>query len=190
MRMRSRLVSSITTLFALAVITTGATFASLQSTSVALTGNQINTSAGLAISTNGVNFPQTISGFNFTGVVPGGDPYPANGNTFYIKNTGVANLAIKAAISTPPSNPSGVNLSKVYLIFTRVDNNTQTSLSVQSLVNSYAGGASTGGLSLNDSIAAGTIAQYKLQVSMDTDAFNGSSASITGIDLWFIGIGS
>lgn len=190
MNKRHGLVGSIITLLALAVIATGATFAALQSTSVALTGNQINTSAGLAISTNNVSFPQTIAGFNFTGVVPGGDPYPASGNSFYIKNTGVANLAIKAAISTPPSNPNGVNLAKVYLIFTRVDGSTVTSLSVQSLVSSYAGGASSGGLSLNDSIAPGVVAQYKLQVSMDSDAFSGSSAAISGIDLWFIGIGA
>src|SRR5438045_5315843 len=100
MNRRLGLVGSIITLLTLTVIAAGATFASLQSTSVALTGNQINTSAGLAISTNGVNFPQTISGFNYTGVVPGGAPYPAVGNTFYIKNTGFASLGIKAAIST------------------------------------------------------------------------------------------
>src|SRR5436190_20380313 len=94
---RWHILGTVTTLFSLLVIATGATYASLQSTSVALTGNQINTSAGLAISTNGVNFPQTISGFNFTGVAPGGSPFPATGNTFYIKNTGFTNLAVKAA---------------------------------------------------------------------------------------------
>jgi len=190
MKRRGGLVGSIITLLALAVIATGATFASLQSTSVALTGNQINTSAGLAISTNGVNFPSTISGFNFTGVVPGGSAFPASGNSFYIKNTGFANLAIKAAISTTPSVTGGVNLSKVYLVFTDLATNTPITLSLQSLISSYANGASTGGLSLGDTINAGATAQYSLQVQMDSDAFNGPSASITGIDLWFIGAGA
>lgn len=190
MKRRSGLVGSIITLFALAVIAAGATFASLQSQSIALTGNQINTSAGLAISTNGTSFPQTISGFNFTGVVPGGAPFPASGNSFYIKNTGFANLAIKAAISSNPSVTGSVNLSKVYLIFTDQATNTATSISLQSLISSYAAGMSTGGVSLNDNIAAGATAQFTLQAQMDADAFNGSTASITGIDLWFIGVGA
>jgi len=187
---KKSLVGPIITLVALITITTGATFASLQSTSVALTGNQINTSAGLAISTNGTSFPQTVSGFNFTGVVPGGAAFPASGNTFYIKNTGFANLAVKAAISISPSNPNGVNLSKTYLIFTRTDiTSPPVKLAIADLLSSYSG-SSSGGLSLNDVINTGTTAQFTLQAQMDSDAFNGSSASITGIDLWFIGIGS
>src|SRR5579872_4143371 len=97
-KFKSEAAGAIITLLSLVVVTGGATFTSLQSTSIALTGNQIKTSAGLAISTNGVSFPQTISGFNFTGVVPGGSPFPNPGNTFYIKNTGYASLAIKAAV--------------------------------------------------------------------------------------------
>ena len=130
MTRRLGIVGSIVVLLTLLVITAGATFASLQSTSVALTGNQINTSAGLAISTNGVNFPQTIAGFNFTGVVPGGPAYPATGNTFYIKNTGYAGLSIKAAISSNPSVVGSVNLSKVYLVFTDLATNTSSTLSL------------------------------------------------------------
>jgi len=192
MKKKTGLMGSVITLLTLATIATGATFASLQSTSIALTGNQINTSAGLAISTNGTSFPQTVSGFNFTGVVPGGSAFPAGGNTFYIKNTGYANLAIKAALSVTPTNPNGVNLSKTYLVFTRTDGGagSPVKISIQDLVSSYVGGGSGAGLGLNTTINTSTTAQFSLQVQMDSDAFSGSNASITGLDLWFIGVGA
>ena len=182
------IVRSLAIMGAVGVITTGATFAALQSPNASLTGNIINSAtADLRISTNGTTFTvPSVAGFTFDTVVPGGAAVPASGNTFYLKNYGSANLAIKVGISAAPSNVNNVDLSKVHLIFTRVDTSgSAVSLSLKSLTDSYAGG----GTALGDTISAGSTATYSLKVSMDADALSGSAASITGINIAFIGTG-
>ncbi len=171
-----------------AIITTGASFAALQSQTASLTGNIIeSTTADLRIGTSQSSFAASRAGFDFKDVVPGGSAVPADGNTFYLKNYGSANLALKVGIGTAPSNLNNVNLGKVFLVFSRVDTNgAEQTLSLKSLIDGY----SSGGVSLNDVIAGGVIAQYKIRVSMDSDAFSGSGATISGIDLVFSGAGT
>lgn len=168
------------------VITTAATFASLQSQQAVLSANTVESAtADLRIGTSSTSFSASRTGFDFNSVTPGGPAAPASGNTIYLKNYGTANLAVKAAISSTPSNLNNINLSKIYIHFQRVDTGgTDQSLSIKSLMDSYA----TGGSSLNDTILAGATAQYSLKVSMDADAFSGSSATISGIDLVFTGL--
>ncbi|MGA3150058.1 MAG: hypothetical protein ABSD10_00350 [Candidatus Saccharimonadales bacterium] len=174
---------------AVGVITTGASFAALQSQNASLTGNIINSgTADLRISKDGTTFysPST-TGYTFDGVVPGGAAAPVGGNLFYLKNYGSANLAIKVGINAAPSNVNNVDLSKVYFQFTRVDSSgSPVSLSLKSLVDSYA----AGGTPLSDTVNAGSTATYSVKASMDMDAFAGSSASLTGINLSFIGTGA
>lgn len=178
-------------LLGLSITVAAVTYAVLQSSPVTLASNQITTSAGLAISLDGQAFPQTVTGFSFSGGSPGGPAFPTNGNTFYIRNTGSANLAIKALITTTPTvtttNPNGaaVDLSKVFFEITRVDNNNTYTVSVKSLIDS-----GTSGYALNDMIAAGATVQYSLRVSIASDAFTAQSLSITGINLAFSGIGT
>lgn len=187
-RQKLSIARSLLIIAAVGVVTTGISFAALQSPPVSLTSNIINSgSADLRISKdNNVFTTPSMAGFTFDNVVPGGTAMPANGNTFYLKNVGGSNLNLKAGISGNPSNLSVVDLTKTHLIFTRTDTNgTPVSLSVKSLIDNYA----NGGSALGDTIAAGTTATYIVKASMDSDAFTGASASITGLNLAFIGYG-
>jgi hypothetical protein len=183
---RLPLFRAIWTFSALAIILTGVTFAALQSQTASLTGNTIESAtADLRIGTSTSSFANTRVGFDFNGVVPGGAAVPSNGNTFYLKNYGSGTLAIKVGIATAPSNINNVDLSKVSMIFTRVDTGYSTTLSIKSMVDGYA----SGGVSLGDTIAGGAIATYTVKVSMASDAFNAASANISGVDLSFTGTG-
>jgi len=74
------LARAIGVLSAVGIATTLVTFAAIQSTGNALTGNTIQTAtAALQISTNSSSGPWTdsVPGFAFTGLVPGGLPGPA-----------------------------------------------------------------------------------------------------------------
>ncbi len=172
---------------AVVVLATGVTFAALQSQRAILTGNSIQTaSADLKIGTTATSFGATRTGFSFSGLVPGGAAVPADGNTFYLKNGGTANLALKVTTNAPPTNLGEVNLDKVYILVSRTDlatPSTPQKLSLSSLVGSPA----TGGLVLTDTLAGTTVGQYKIQAVMDEDAFSGQSAEIGGIDLVFSG---
>ncbi len=173
------------------VISTGVTFAALQSPQISLTNNAINIGAAdLQISTNGTVFTEpSTAGFNFSGVVPGGGKVPAAGNTFYLKNNGTAPLALKASISTTPNNLANINLTKVYFSFTRVDvPEPEVSIPLQTLISAN----TTGGVALGDTLNSGATAQYSLRVSMDIDAYSGTGVGvfINGVNLSFTGVGS
>jgi hypothetical protein len=174
---------------AVAVLATGVTYAALQSPAATLSGNSISTAtADLKISTttatSSTSFAATKTGFNFTNIVPGATPAPSDGNLFYLKNFGAVPMALKVSIGTTPVNASNVDLSKVYIVLTRLDGTTTSQkLSVASLIASQ----TSGGLALTDNLAGVTAAQYKTQIVMDDDAFTGSSATISGIDLVFTG---
>lgn len=175
---------------AVAGLATGVTYAALQSQGASLTGNSISTAtADLRISnttaTSASSFAATKTGFNFANIVPGAIASPTEGNTFYLKNFGAAPMALTVAINTTPTNTANVDLSKVYLVFTRVDTTAVQKLSVASLVTSSTTPAS--GTALTDNLIGGASAQYKTQVVIDSDAFSGVSASIGGIDLVFTG---
>ena len=182
------LARAIVVVSAIAVLATGVTFAALQSQSATLTGNSISTAtADLRISLTGTtsssSWYATRTGFNFTNVIPGATANPPEGNHFYLKNFGSSPMVLKAAINSVPTNPSTVDLTKVYISFTRIDTSVTQKLSVASLVMAN----TSGGVTLTDTLAGGIIAQYKTQVTMDEEAFSGSSATIGGIDLIFNG---
>jgi hypothetical protein len=120
---------------AVAVLATGVTYAALQSQTASLTGNSISTAtADLRIGTTASTFSNTRTGFSFANVVPGAVPSPVEGSSFYLKNYGTAPMALKVAIGTVPTNASSVDLTKVYIVFTRVDTSATQKLSVASLV--------------------------------------------------------
>lgn len=172
------------------LITSAATFAALQSSPAVLSANTISTtSADLRVNKDGTSITTSIAGFDFTGVTPGGTASPTGGNSFYLKNMGTANLAIKAAINTTPTisttSPVGatVDLTKVSFEFTRVDTGAKTTISLKALMD----GNTTGGVALNDTVNALATVQYSLRVIITSDAFTAASASITGINLVFTG---
>jgi len=164
---------------AMAILVTGVTFAALQSQQAVLTGNTIQSAtADLRIGTTASNFGTSQPGFTFTGVVPGGPAAPVSGNTVYVKNFGGVDLSLKLSISSVPTNTNNVDLSKVNVQLTRTDvaNSAPQTASLQSLM------SPDGGLALKDSVAVGAIAQYAFRISMASDAFSGSSASIGAVD--------
>src|SRR5438270_14076832 len=99
---------------AVLIVVTGVTFAALQSQQIKLTGNTIQTAtANLQVSLDGVNYASSQAGFNFTNLVPGGQPVPQSGYNLFLKNSGGTPLALKFAVSSTPSNPDNVDLGKV-----------------------------------------------------------------------------
>jgi hypothetical protein len=185
MRGLQPLMRAVMVVSSVAVLATGVTYAALQSKSASLTSNSISTAtADLRIATgDGTTFSTSRTGFSFASVVPGAAAAPADGNSFYLKNYGTVQMALKVAISTVPANVSNVDLSKTFFVITRVDTSSVQKLSVATLVSANA----TGGTALTDNLAGGATAQYKTQVVMDDDAFSGQSASISGMDLVFNG---
>ena len=163
-------------------LVTGVTFAALQSQQNTLTGNTIETAtANLQISKNDINYANTQTGFDFSGLIPGGPAVPTTGYPFYLKNSGQVKLALKMAVVSAPSNPNNVDLSKVSVTLSTIGGNnvpTQT-FSLQSLLNN--GGVDIGTIDNNNSLG------YKLQIAMATDSVTGNSASVGGIDFAFTG---
>lgn len=175
---------AVTVIASVAVLVTGVTYAALQSQQVALTGNSIQSAtADLRISGTGATYSNTKTGFKFAEVVPGAGATGPADSTFYLKNYGTPALGLKVSISTTPVNPDNVDLDKTYLVLTRVDSSATQKLSVASLVAAH----TSGGTALTDNLNGGQAAQYRAQVAMDADAFNGSKADITGIDIVFSG---
>lgn len=182
------LVRAISIVASVAIVVAGVTFAALQSQQAVLSGNTIQTaSANLLIGTASATsseFSNSHSGFTFANIIPGEDAPAANSSSLYLKNTGAATLNVKLSVSGTPTNTSNVDLTKVLVTITRVDTGAVQTASLATLI----GNGPNGGLSLTDPLAPGTTGiEYKLNVSMASDAFNGSSASIGALDFVFSG---
>ena len=172
---------------AVVVLMTGVTYAALQSPQATLTNSTISSAtADLRIGTSATSFSSTRIGFNFVDLIPGGIAAPVDGNIFYLKNYGNANLGLHISIGSIPVNLSNVDLTKVSFVMTRLDTNTVQTFTVKALVDSYI----NGGLSLTDSLSGSAVAEYKLQAIMSADAFIGQTAQISDLDLVFTGTGT
>jgi hypothetical protein len=168
----------------LLIAVSGVTFAALQSQAVKLTGNSIETAtANLLISTDGTNFSTAQPGFDFANIVPGGQPQ--SGYFFTLKNGGATPLALKFAVSSTPSNPANVDLSKISIRLTPTGGVAQ-SFSLASLIAAN----SSGGLAITNpsELFVGNRITFTIDVSMAADAMTGPSASIGNIDLAFTGL--
>ena len=163
---------------------TGISWAALQSAPAKLTGNTIETaSANLVISTDGSNFSSSLPGFDFNNLVPGGQS--PNTFVFTLKNSGGTSLNLKVAVSSTPSNPNGVDLSKVFINLTPSGGSTQ-SFSLAALMSAN----STGGLAITNpmQLFVGNRVTFSIDATMAADALSGPSASIGNIDLAFTGV--
>lgn len=169
------------------VLVSGATFAVLQSQRVTLQGNTIQTAtANMLLSTDGTNYSTSKTGFSFANLVPGGAAEPQTGYSVYLKNGGGVALAVKLAVTGAPANPDGLDLNKVHIVVTSVATSNSQRIPLQTLINA----ANTGGFRITSPVslaASGDIAHYKLQVVIDADALNGSSAALSNLDLAFSG---
>lgn len=165
----------------------GLTFAALQSQQDTLSGNTIKTAnANMLLSVDGANYSNSQPGYDFNNLIPGGAAMPLTGYSVYLKNTGATALGLKLAISSAPSNPNNVDLSKVNLLLTTVGSGSGTqSFSLASLI----AAAASGGLDITSgNLASGMSQQYKLQISMASDSLTASSATLGNIDLAFNGL--
>jgi hypothetical protein len=181
------LVRTVGVVAAVMIIAGGVTFAALQSQQDTLAGNTIETAtADLRLGTDGVNYSNSHAGFDFDNLVPGGQAVPTTGYPVYLENLGGTPLAIKLAVSSVPTNPNNVDLSKVNVLLTTVGSGTgMQSFNLQSLM----AASSVGGLPINSgNIANHNAVEYKLQVSMDSDAISGSGATLGNIDFVFSGV--
>ncbi len=173
---------------AVMVIVSSVTYAALQSQQDKLIGNSIETATtNLRIGTDGVTYGASHTGFDFSGIIPGGPAVPVTGNSFFLFNSGGAALALKLAVTSTPSNPDNVDLSQVNVILTQVGVSGTQSFSLQSLIDA----ASSGGVAFTGASAIlpdASIREYKLQVSMNTDAVNGPAASLANIDFAISGV--
>ncbi len=177
------LARAIGVLSAVGIATTLVTFAAIQSTGSALTGNTIQTAiAALQISKDDATFADTLPGYNFTGLVPGGAAQPT-GNTYvvYVKNVGTATLNLSLTVPTVPTVTGTVDLSKVNVLLTPIGSSTVQSFPLSSLL---AGTMPIAGSTL--AVGANPIG-YHLQVQMTVDAVSGSGATISGLSLSFSG---
>jgi hypothetical protein len=169
---------------AMVVTVSGVTFAALQSQQNKLTGNTIQTAtANLQLSTDGVHYGNSQAGFIFSGLVPGGGAMPASGYNIWLKNSGDANLNPKLAVTSVPSNPENIDLSKVQVILTP-NNGAPQSYNLQSLITAGGNGVN---LTAPTTLFVGSPAAFTLKVAMDADAFIGTNASLGNIDFTFTG---
>ncbi len=175
------LTRAIIVLSAVGVATTLATFAALQSSGNALTGNTIQTAtATLKISKDGTNWSDTsLPGYTIDGIVPGGSFQ--EGGVVYLKNVGTAPVALQLTVPTPPTVTGVVELSKVLVGLKVVGMSTVQTFPLSDLL---AGNVAITGTPL----AVNGVISYHVQASMTADAVNGSSATISGLDLSFSGV--
>jgi hypothetical protein len=174
------LARAIGVLSAVGIATTLVTFAAIQSTGNALTGNTIQTAtASLQISRNDVTYSDNVQGFNFTGLIPGGAAQPTdNSDIVYVKNVGTATLGLSLAVPTEPTVTGIVDLSKVSVILTGTG--TPQTFQLSSLI--------AGNIAIaNSSLVVGGKAVYHVQVSMTGDAVTGNGATISNLNLSFSG---
>jgi hypothetical protein len=172
---------------AVVIVVSGVTFAVLQSQQVKLTGNIIQTAtANLLVSSDNSHYAATQQGYIFSNLVPGGPAMPISGYPFFLKNSGGTALLLKLAVTGIPSNPDGVDLSKVNILITSADNGSTQSFPLATLIAASA----TGGASIltPSQLTPGSSAQYTIQVSMTADAMTSSSASLGNIDFAFSGL--
>lgn len=165
----------------------GVAYAALQSQTVTLTGNSIQTaSAGLQVSNNGTTYATSQAGFNFAGIIPGGPAVPATGNLLYLRNVGETTLAIKMMVTGTPANLDAVDLSKVHVIITPISGGSVQNFTLDALIASN----TTGGMAILSAanVLAGSTYNFRIQIQMDSDALTNSIATINNLDFAFIGV--
>jgi hypothetical protein len=162
----------------------GVTFAALQSQQDTIKGNTIQTaSANLQLSSDGTNFTNSLTGYAFNNIIPGGTVSPVPGYPVSLKNAGSTPLAIKLSIAKAVTNPDNVDLGKVHVILNPFSGGVGQNLTMQDLITS----SNNGGIALttNSRLLPGQTSGYTLQVMMEADAFSGPSASLSDIDFSF-----
>jgi hypothetical protein len=160
-----------------AAVVAGAAYAILQSRGE-LTGNTISTAnEHLLISVDGREYMDSLPGFSFDNLIPGGWPEPVSGYPVMLRNFGSTPLDLRLALDGAPSNPNNADLNQ--FSFALMDNGEGTPRLFT------LGSLSGDGQSLNDQIGPGESRQYTLQVQAADGAPQG--ISISDVNLSFVG---
>ncbi|HVX24421.1 MAG TPA: hypothetical protein VG992_03720 [Candidatus Saccharimonadales bacterium] len=163
-------------------------YAALTSQPAIVKGNTIQTgTANLLVSADGTNYSNSVSGYTFGGLIPGGQAMPnnvGNGYPIYVKNAGNTGLLVSLSIPAGFTNPNNLDLSKAHLILTPMEGGAAQTYSLQALA--------AGPVQLSGAIghiAVGQSFGYAMQVQLDSDAVTGSSASLSNLEFDFVGTG-
>lgn len=164
----------------------GVTYAALQSHSKFNASSIMTAVANLQVSRDNVTFTNTQTDLNFNNLIPGGSLTPSAGYPIYLKDAGATPLSLKLSVGSTPTNPNGVDLTKVNMVLTSTTNSQVQTFTLQALIDAYA----TGGvpITITPVIFPGQILPFTVQASMASDAFSGTSATIGSIDYVFTGV--
>lgn len=162
----------------------GVTFAALRSQEGIVKGNVIQTAiASLQVSNNNTTFSNSVDGFVFGNLIPGGGLSPASGYPIFVKNVGTSTLALRLSVGSQLINTDNLDLTKVHVVITPTSGGVGQSFSLQELVTA----APSGGVALTISsrLVPSQSLGYVMQVRLDADAVSGPSASISNVDFNF-----
>lgn len=168
----------------LIILSGGVTFAALQSQAAVVKGNSIQTAlASMQVSSDGINYTNSMNGYTFEGLIPGGSYVPANGYPIYLKNVGTTPLSLRISVAPNLSNNNLVDLSKVRVSLSPMAGGAGQNVSLQDLINSN----STGGAVLNQGtrVTSGQTSGLFIKIMMEADAITGPSANISNLDFNF-----
>lgn len=166
------------------VVVAGVTFASLQSQQAVLRGNTIQTAvASLQLSPNDVTYSNSIDGYVFGNLVPGGQALPINGYPVYLKNVGTTPLALKLSVGETFTNTDQVDASKVHVILAPISGGVPQNMLLSDLIAANVSGGVA--LSQGPRVLPGQSIGYTIQVMLEGDAVRGASATLSNIDFNF-----
>lgn len=185
------IVRAISVLSAVGVITSVVTFAALQSDGHVLAGNTVETAtANILISRDGTTYSDTLPGYDFNNIIPGGAAQPTSngGYVLAVKNVGTTALVLSLHVPTTPVMTGITDPSKVSVLMTPlVTGGGSYAPIVMRLSDLMAAKQPIVWGTNKGLVATGSSVMFHLQVSMDADAVTGGSASITGLDLSYSG---
>lgn len=168
----------------------GATMAATNVGTVALTANSFaTTSAGLQISSNGTDFSDSATGFNFGTLTPGGDP--GTKSNFYLEDTsgGTSPLGVSVAAANVGAL-TGLDASKVMVNIEKDGGSTVDTMSLADLkTGSLTLSASNDPTVESDSTPVST--KYDVWLTLSSGAVTGTvDTSSDMFDLNFTGTSS
>lgn len=168
----------------IALTLTGVSYAALQSLAGIVKGNSIQTAvASLQVSPNNSTFSSSMDGYAFGNLIPGGTPSPNSGYPVFLKNVGTTPLAVRLSIGPQLTNGDNLDLSKAHLILTPSSGGAPQSFTLQDLVSA----STSGGLAVNNAnhLLPNQSMGFTMQISLDSDAVSGPSASLSNVDFNF-----
>lgn len=179
-----------TTLLASLVLVAGVSFAALRSQNNIITGSRMmSASANLLISKQGdEGYATNIGGYDFFGLVPGGDAGPATAHDLYLRNDGSTSLKLQVSLNPARLRlANGASAQHTHLVIYDYSGNSQIAkYSLADLSTAYNSGAPLG---LNLIMTSNTIEHLTLRMQLD-DAQTDTTQQqdIDNIDLVFSGV--